>query len=1020
MIFYILFLLLPLFTYAAKNNPFSDEDPLLAHHVNVISGHLALSVQDDVVMGPSFFPLQRTYSSTGAFEDHNRTQHVLKGLWTLEGGWNLFPHLQLGLEFGYSRKQTKAFLQEPSGEGIAYVYSHKEGEHVCFLRPKKPIPSSLTAISGRYQSDKLLLKVNDKKEKATLYLPTGGTRYYEKRSFSPYYVLSREVLPGGHQILYFYKKHGALESIYLASPDGLKNFAWMKVNVERKKEPYPIGIETSDGHHFRYTCLEYHKKYYLENIESDFRPHERLLYGSGREGIGVRVEGVKLAGQQQFTVQYFLPKDKKQENSWKKHPHDKGVRADKVNYIDGPLGRVATFSYDKEATDVRDAYNILTRYRHDKKRLQRIECFDEKDQLYSVQEFVWGDHLLRARVLYEASGKGIFSKTFQYDDAGNAKEEVLWGNLTGNSEERFEYSSQGFFGGAETLKKTYEYLPLFNVPTLEIEEEGPTYRYRYHLGTDLLTAKLTYDGPTIVRREFFLYDHDHLLSVEILDDGRGENHDDLTDVSERHIKRYENNTPSWLPGVMSEYYWEDGQEKLLKRVEYSYKNNRVSEERVFDAEGVYRFTTKIDYDDRGNVRSKTDPLGQENTYHYDHLKRLKRAEKVGSPAKTYDYDHAGLLRVVRAEKKETSFTYDSKGRVKTEKDPRGHETKYTYDCFSRCIQMQFPEVSDGTGTLYRPTTTYSYDIPGNQISEKDPGEVITEIFYTTLGKPYKILHPNNTETRHTYNKCGTLAKTILPDGTEVKYGYDIFQRITSKQVYSRDRELLSEEIWDYDAFHLRSYTDPQSLTTSYFYDGAGRKIREEAEDRVRIFTYDALGFLERTSDGCMTHVQIHDVVGRIIEEWIEDTASVIENKTVFDYKKNRKSSARRITSRGETFDLFAYDKEGHLFIHTDPEENTTKFIHTDDSKTTIDALGNSTIEVYDSLNRLACLKKKDAADHTISKEEIFYDRCGNKAKVLTTLYDDTIEVKTLTTSWEYNRMGQVERQIDAAGKFTLF
>ena len=120
--FYILFLLLSISGYAADDHLFSDENPLLAHHVNVISGHLTLTVQDDLVIAPIPLPLQRTYSSTGALENVSRTQRIAKGCWTLAGGWNLFPHL-------YPSKLKSWFLTAP-----ASPTSNPSASHLCLHR----------------------------------------------------------------------------------------------------------------------------------------------------------------------------------------------------------------------------------------------------------------------------------------------------------------------------------------------------------------------------------------------------------------------------------------------------------------------------------------------------------------------------------------------------------------------------------------------------------------------------------------------------------------------------------------------------------------------------------------------------------------------------------------------------------------------------------------------------------------------------------------------------------------------
>ena len=118
--------------------------------------------------------------------------------------------------------------------------------------------------------------------------------------------------------------------------------------------------------------------------------------------------------------------------------------------------------------------------------------------------------------------------------------------------------------------------------------------------------------------------------------------------------------------------------------------------------------------------------------------------------------------------------------------------------------------------------------------------------YNLFRKPTLVIQADGAQICHFYNKNGTLEKTLYADGTEVHHGYDLFKRQTSKTIYSSQGKTLFSEEWDYGSFQLLSYTDTRGLKTQFTYDGAGRKITEEAKDRKVAFTYDPLGFLEKT------------------------------------------------------------------------------------------------------------------------------------------------------------------------------
>jgi YD repeat-containing protein len=596
-------------------------------------------------------------------------------------------------------------------------------------------------------------------------------------------------------------------------------------------------------------------------------------------------------------VHYFKPHNEKQEKKWAESPEKKDFITDKVSMIEAPIGPcgrllpVARFSYRPGLTEVRDADHILTRYHHDQFRLHLIDYCDEKDRVCSYLKFVWEGSRLKAKTMLGPEAEGLFSRTFQYDQFGNVVEETLWGNLTGNASDSFVFQPDGTLSGAESYRKRYVYLPDFNIPILEEEEEGPTYRYVYKPHSNLLSAKFTCDKEKILFRQFFIYNEDNLLIGEIEDDGCSNDLNDFAYVKERRYKRYDLDPSNGMTRSVTETYWDpaSGNERLLKKVEYAYSpQNLVIAEAVYDANGQYRYTVHTDHNAHGHVISKTTPMGQKSTYAYDPFGNLLESKEVGSLKKIYTYnrvsqplsceeiDSEGSRRISHS-------VYDSKGRLLSQTNSRGNATHQRHDAFGKCLETQLPKIKDEQGNAYSPVIRFSYDKLGNIASTTSNGNETTRTTYNTLRKPIRIIQPDGTEISHVYNKKGSLTKTIYPDGTQAHYAYDILQRMTSKMIYSASGELLSQELWSYNAFHLVSHTDPRGLITTYDYDGAGRLISETSGEKQNHFTYDPLGFLTRTTDGNLTQVKIHDEGGRVIEEWIEDLNGRSENHMRFVY-----------------------------------------------------------------------------------------------------------------------------------------
>ena len=1011
---------------------FEEEDPMHYYHVNIISGHLDLTFLDVELKSPIPFSLRRNYTSAGALErSPDNIDLRLKSLrgWgrIFQGGWSLLSHSSLLVKSGFDQKHHQAYLCEKnSSQLIPYSY-YKRKKKYSYLKPETKNTQTSGNLSARKKIKHNILKISDKE--AILFLPDGSERHYsgrhsnEREGSESHWKLDVEILPSKHRVAYHYSGDGSFESenlvqVQLQNPQGTTTFA----SIDFDKKESVLHAKTSDGKCITYQMgTEFKERTYLQQVETSIRSKDTVHYQPGRRGIGARIGGLSFGPKEQFRVEYYHPTTKAKERKRAKKPK-KHLKCDKVRCMKfpdperGEFVDVAEFSYFPEYTEVKDCEGIVTRYFHDQERLLSIEYFDREGRLHSKVEFEWKNDNLRAKRQLDGKGNLLFSKSFVYDDAGN----VL-------REDWRDHQTQ-----APPIRREFNY----SKKRLVLSEEemgGLAYRYGYLPRTDLLTKKFTLYKRKVLLREFLFYNEDNLLICKIVDDGTRSDPDILTNVTERKIERFDLDPETGLCQTLTEYYLDlkTLTEKEFRKHQYTYNEKReVASETIIYGPNEERYTIYKEYDDFGNIIKQTTPLGRENTFTYDELGNLIETKEVGHPKKTFIYDHANRPIQCTEAGKITQSTYDIKGRLLQQTDTCGNVIHQTYDGFGRCIETRFPETINARGDTYIPKITSSYDIQGNLISNTNPrGETIVKE-YNILRKPTLEENQDGSLIRHQYNRDGTISKTIYPDQTEILFTYDSFQRMTSKTILSADGEVLSEEKWTYNTFHLLSYTNPLGLTTHYQYDALGRKIAETAEDRTITYSYDALGFLEKVTQDGYAKVQIHNIEGEIIEEWEEDELGKIENHMFFFYdNEGRKEKAIRITSKQEAGDHFFYDEEGHFCKHIDPLGESSHFIYsqvlnslgqTVEQKIAIDPLGNTQIETHDANSRIASIEKKDQENQTVSREQYFYDEAGNNAKRQVTIFQKKTPLRQHTTLWEYNERGWPIKEIEEDEKCTIF
>ncbi len=1023
--FFLLLFTIPQQLLANLDELFIDQgDPALFHHVNVISGQLNLSFDDATVQGAFPLSLQRTYSSSGALKPHSEGgEYFLEkrgGGWAVEGGWHLLEETRL-LLFSHPNKPLEvAYVAESNGARMRYVYESSKG-NVLLLKPDKKYFKMSGAIGARTSLNNNELLIETTHGKATLKFPDGRRRIYKGHRINPsrlrddrsrcqtFYRLMCEEFPDGKQIVYSYDNDDRLMRIEAKNPARTKTFAWINLEYKKNKKQgtFDLHVTCSDGKELHYKSLNHQDCMYLDCVQSNCHPAEKSFFTPGRKSLGARMRSITFDGKEQLEVSYYKPIDHKAEQRFAKKPEKMPLSVDKVKSLSAPVGLdgamvpVAHFSYAKTYTDVRDAEGILTRYHHDTQKIVRIDYYDKGDILFSSQAFFWEGRQLSAKALCDGSSIPLLSKTFHYDIYGNVILEQFSGNLTG-SKEPLHLDSTGKVVSGESYSRHYTYHPRHHLLASESEENGLTIFYDYALGTDLLTAKWTYAQEALVKREFFRYDSDALLVEEIVDDGTTRSLLDLTGVSQRLIKQYRRDQTSGLITESALSYLNSGKLQLLSKEHFHYGASKLPVQiDYYDGNGAFCYSSTARYDSFGNLLSQTNPIGQENRYAYDTFGRLVESDEIGAPHLRFEYDTAGRkIRSVDLDNHERDETvFDLKDRAVCHIDPYGSKIEQEYDAFGRCLVSH---LSSGA------TIQFEYDTFGNiRKTTMALGETTTAE-YNVFRKATTLTYPDGAPERHTYTKNGFLARTIYSDESSDHFEYDRFGRIVRK--YKKAGGIrLAEEVWHYNTFHLLSHTDMQGVTTSFFYDGAGRKVREEKGSSFVNYSYNSLGFVEKEENGLHAQIKEYDVAGRVVKQQTELPNGAIENVTEYSYSPNGKiNSITKQTSAGVAVDRACYDNKNRLIELMDPEGGVTRWIYEDAlfRSTQINALGHQTIEEKNAQGLTASIEKQDNLGKREAYETFEYDLSGNLIEKKSYVYSDGMFVRTRSQHFERDAMGR--------------
>ena len=325
--------------------------------------------------------------------------------------------------------------------------------------------------------------------------------------------------------------------------------------------------------------------------------------------------------------------------------------------------------------------------------------------------------------------------------------------------------------------------------------------------------------------------------------------------------------------------------------------------------------TVFTYDlDTGNLLSSTDPLGHQTSIQYDVLGRAIRANNSDGTYRT--------------------ITFDDENNKLTTLDELSHKTIQYFDTIGRLIKVE-----RYNGSTYYSSVNSTYNWQDRQSAIQDAFGRVTKTTYDYLGRPIKIVNPDNTNRTVSYNDQANLVTFTDENGHRVVQVLDDVGRLNATREY---------------------YSASSYYETKMAYDAAGNLLTVRASNgNVTRMSYDSLNQVTQTTyPDDLNELMTYDQAGRVLT---------------------------KINRNGQT--AYSYcDSSGKLF-RLKTLNDTISYLFDADGKTV--KIKNSIATIYcfyNSRDLMSSMAENIISNHTISYT---YDADG---KLMNITYPNSIKI----------------------------
>lgn len=457
-----------------------------------------------------------------------------------------------------------------------------------------------------------------------------------------------------------------------------------------------------------------------------------------------------------------------------------------------------------------------------------------------------------------------------------------------------------------------------------------------------------------------------------------------------------------------------GNDSIFDQYEYAATNNRA----VITRTNANNNSFISEYDARGNLLKKSDPLNSFVKYQYTPLGELEKVIQQDKIITNIVYDSLGQRKSITDPNTGTwKYTYDDIGRTKTTEDARGVIITNVYDKMSivkeysndNSYEVNYfydqEEYSNGKGALTSVVkkdgsneivTKYGYDAKGNVsalATSIDNAEYAFAFSYDSQNRLKSIQYPDSSEFTNQYADAGFLKSIKHGTGNVVQYGREVadgqstdlvIKRISgngfqtnltfdaaslhlktmmTKKILAGDLS-VNVDIHEYQPNSRNAAEDGVVQDLSYEYDNIGNilKISDNVTStKTQSFQYDALNRLKYAKgiygEGLYQYDQVGNLRNKGFDSSIGGTVEV--GVDIHEYKPNRSVAPGGVS--------LAYNNAEHPFaVSSDSNGNAYSY---DNNGNMVNRKG--TILTYNHNNKLAS---------TSNGEEYTYDHSGHRIR----------------------------------------